>query len=478
MALSVNINLAQKQKLVVTQTLREAIELLQISSLELKDRIEQELEENPVLELKAAENDGTTPPSPEEAAAQADTAAVEERLDDDMMRMFDDAQEPDYQSRTTASRDPDSKQQFIEGALQRAETFHEHLLDQLGLAVTSEADRTVGEILISYINEEGYLPVSVEEIAAANPVPERGVDDFTRMRRLILAFDPPGSGALTLAECLLVQLEEQEPQDTVAMAIIRDHFTLLEKHKFKQLATRLGVSEARVDEAVQRITFLEPKPGRPWVSRAIEYVIPDVIVDRDEDGEFRIIINDDWIPGLSISRYYRKLLKQKKLNKAEKNYIIDKFSSAQWLIKSIAQRRSTLYTVMEAILDAQRQYFEQGPGHLRPLTLREIADKIGMHESTVSRVTSNKYVQTQWGIVSQKYFFSSSLRTADGQTESSRSVKELIKRIIDGEAESGRTMSDQDIVGVLENKGIRIARRTVAKYRKMLKILPSSQRHQ
>jgi len=474
MGLSVNINISQRQKLVVTQTLREAIELLQISSLELKDRIEQELEENPVLELKGAEDDLPASPETEEPG---DSPEGEDRLDEEMMRIFDDSADVDYQSKGTEKKDPDSKQQFIEGVLQRAETYHDHLLDQLGLAVNTDMDRTVGEIIISYINDEGYLPVTIEDIAENNLVTGAGIADFQRLRELILTFDPPGSAALDLAECLQMQLQEQEPVDAVALAIVKDHFSLLEKRRFKQIATRLSVSEERIETAVHLITCLEPKPGRPWASKAVEYVIPDVIVDKDEDGEFCIIINDDWIPNLSISRYYRKLLKQKQLNKTARNFIADKFSSAQWLIKSIAQRRSTLYTVMEAILEAQYAFFDKGPGNLRPLTLRDIAEKIEMHESTVSRVTSNKYVQTQWGIYSQKYFFSSSLRTSNGMDESSRSVKDLIKRIIDGEANSGRMYSDQDIVGILLNKGIKIARRTVAKYRKMLKILPSSQRH-
>ena len=474
MGLSVNINIVQKQKLVVTQTLREAIELLQISSLELRDRIEQELEENPVLELKSSEEE---PAQEAPADTPEDAPEVEDKFDEDILNMFDDSAEVDYQSKGTEKKDPDSKQQFIEGALQKAETYHEHLLNQLNLSVNNETDRRIGEILISYITPEGYLPQEVGQIAGDNPVDNATPDDFSRVRKLIMTFEPVGSGAVSLQECLFVQLGEQEPVDTIARSIVSDHFDLLEKRRFRQLATKLHVTEARVESAVGVISCLEPKPGRGWADTAIEYVIPDVIIDRDEDGEFEIIINDDWIPGLAVSRYYRKLLKQKKVSKKTKNYINEKFSSAQWLIKSIAQRRSTLYTVMEAILDEQYEFFEKGPGHLRPLTLKDIAEKIGMHESTVSRVTSNKYVQTQWGIFSQKYFFSSSLQTSSGQAESSRSVKELIKKIIDGEADVGKVYSDQEIVGILNNKGIQIARRTVAKYRKMLKILPSSQRH-
>jgi len=477
MGLSVNINIVQKQKLVVTQTLREAIELLQISSLELRDRIEQELEENPVLELKDAEEDPAQEPLSDTVESGEDGNEVEDKFDEDILNMFDDSAEVDYQSKGTEKKDSDSKQQFIEGVLQRTETYHEHLLDQLNLSLDNDPDQRIGEVIISYITPEGYLPQDIEAIAAENPVEGRGVEDFVRLHKLIMSFEPAGSGARSLAECLLVQLQEQSPVNSLAVSIVQDHFDLLEKRRFKQLSIRLHVTEDRIESAVGIISCLEPRPGRRWADTAVEYVIPDVIIDRDEDGEFQIIINDDWIPGLAVSRYYRRLLKQKKVSKKTKNYINEKFSSAQWLIRSIAQRRSTLYTVMEAILDEQSLFFEKGPGFLRPLTLKDIAEKIGLHESTVSRVTSNKYVQTQWGIFSQKYFFSSSLRTSNGQTESSRSVKELIKRIIDGESAAGKVYSDQEMVGILNNKGIQIARRTVAKYRKMLKILPSNQRH-
>lgn len=483
MGLSVDINLAQKQKLVVTQTLREAIELLQLSSIELMDRIEQEIEENPVLELRSGEgeegdeNRSDTPGSSAETEQQEAGEQKEEEPDIDLQSLFEDSSDAGYQG-STITRDPDSKQQFIEGALQRVQTFHENLLSQLSLATYNDEDYQVGEIIISCLNDDGYFKEDIAKLNEGNPVPGRNEDDFRRILDLIKTFDPVGVAASNLQECLLIQLQEHtDPVGAIAREIVANHLDLLERHRFKQIATKLGVSQSQVQEATHLIASLEPRPGRQFGDARVEYVIPDIIV-REQDGEFIIIINDEWIPRLGVSRYYRKMLQRKNLSKKVKNYISDKFNSAQWLLKSISQRRSTLLAVTEAILEEQMDFFKTGPGSLKPLTLKDIADRINMHESTVSRVTSNKYVQTPWGLFSLKYFFSSSIRKTNGQLESSRSVKELIKKIIESEGKDGVSVySDQDIVGILNNKGIKIARRTVAKYRKMLKILPSSRRY-
>ncbi len=475
MSLSVNINLAQKQKLVMTQTLREAIELLQVTSVELSERIEQELQENPVLEIRST--DGSESGS-EQGAADSGAEAPEAARDDsgpdpDFAGNFEDSSDEGYEYGTGEARDPDAKQQFLEGALQRGQTLSEHLSGQLRLVTFNEEDFRIGEILISCLDENGYFRRDLAEVAAATPVPGRDVEDFSRVLSLVQTLDPLGVAARSLQECLLIQLRERDVRDPVAETVVEDHFDLLEKRSWRQIASKLGITVARVEEASKVIAGLEPLPGRSFAAASVEYVVPDVIV-REEEGEFVIVVNDDWLPRLSISKTYRNLMRRKDTGNEVKTYISDKLASAQWLIRSIEQRRETLYAVTAAIFEEQRQFFTHGPGHLRPLTLRQIAERIGMHESTVSRVTSNKYVQTGWGIYRLKYFFSSALKKENGQVESSRSVKEMIRKIIEDEDDR---LSDQEIVGILQNRGIRIARRTVAKYRKLLRILPSSKRH-
>lgn len=476
MGLSVKLQIAQKQKLVVTQTLREAIELLQISSLELVDRIEQELQENPVLELA-----GEEPEIEDQAASNLESNDEAELPDLEAKTDFDEdflnTEDFNESDAFTGKVSSDDKQKFIEGVLQQVQTIHEYLINQLHLTTYNNEDFQIGEIIISYINQDGYLKDDIKTIYENNKVENRSNEDFIHIHELIKSFDPPGVAAKDLQESLLIQIRSRDIKDKIAENIIENYFDLLEKRKFKMIASKIGVAEQRVRAAVKNISTLEPKPGRQFSQLEINYVIPDIIL-KNIDGEFVIIINDDWIPNIRISKYYKSLLKKKSVSKKVKNYISDKFTSAQWLIRSISQRRSTLHLVMEAILEEQMDFFKHGPGYLKPLTLKDIAERIDMHESTVSRITSKKYVQADWGIFNLKYFFSSSIKKSDGSSESSRSVKDFIKKIIEDEGmkDNKKVYSDQDIVGILNNKGIKIARRTVAKYRKMLKILPSSRR--
>lgn len=482
MSLSVNLNLVQKQKLVVTQTLREAIQLLQYSSLELMNKIEHELEENPVLEVAQSSDDSVI--SGEEMLQQSgDDAPLdsERTVDQETLDRFADSSDLGYLGSEAGSysSDPDSKQQFLEGAVKEPRTFQDILLDQLRWQTWNEEDYAVGEVLISCLDEQGYFKEDVRQVALDAAVAGRDSSDFERILELIRTFDPPGVAAADLRQCLLLQLKEKEdPLVNLARRIILNHFDLLEKHQYKRISELTGVSRERVDHALRLIESLEPNPARPWSTSQTEYVIPDVIVEV-VDGEFSVTINDDWLPNLGVSSYYADLLQKPELNKEIRNYIKEKYSSAQWLIRSIAQRRTTIIAVVASLLKFQEEFFLHGPEFLRPLTLKDVAEKIEMHESTVSRVTSNKYIQTPWGLYNMKYFFSSSIRTESGGVESSQVVKEQIRRIIDSESreQDGKVYSDQDIVDILNNKGIKIARRTVAKYRKMLKILPANRRH-
>ena len=481
MALSVNISLAQKQKLVMTQTLREAIEFLQVNTIELSERVEQELQENPVLEVRESgsslDSASERHDEPQEMLPiPSDSDAARERRlssDADFGNTFEDSSDSGFEHFTRTARDPDAKQQFLEGVVQRGKTLSEYLTEQVRLVTLNEEDSRIGEIIISCLDANGYFRRDIAQVAAEMPVPGRDAGDFARVLALVQTLDPPGVAASDLSECLLLQLQEREARDEVAEAMVREHLPLLEKHAWKQIASKIGVSPERVEEAARLIARLEPLPGRRFSAARVEYALPDVIV-RKQDGEFVVIVNDDWLPRLTISSTYRNLMRRKGTGNDVKEYISDKLASAQWLIRSIAQRHDTLYAVTSAILEEQGPFFLRGPGHLRPLTLRRIADRIGMHESTVSRTTSNKYVQTPWGLYRLKYFFSSALKKENGQVESSQSVREMIRKIID--EEEGK-LSDQEIVGILQNRGIHIARRTVAKYRKMQHILSSNKRH-
>ncbi|MDR2734726.1 MAG: RNA polymerase factor sigma-54 [Spirochaetota bacterium] len=464
MGLAVNINLEQKQKLVMTQTLREAIELLQMGSIELSERIEQELQENPMLEIR-------------EESSSVDSAAEGQggqklAADSDYGNGFEDSSDNGFEYSLQGRRNSDSKRQFLEGMAQRGQTLSEYLMEQLRLITQNEEDTRIGEIIISCLDENGYLRRSIAELSEEMPVCGRSAKDFARVLDLVQSLDPAGVAASDLSECLLLQLRDRDERDPIAEAIVRDHLGLLEKHAWRQIASKLGSTAERIEEASRLIAGLEPLPGRRFSIANTEYAIPDVIVRRQGD-EFVIIVNDEWLPKLYISSTYRGLMQNKETGSDVKTYISDKLGSAQWLIRSLAQRHETLRAVTQALLEEQSPFFLHGPGHLRPLTLRQIADRIGIHESTVSRASSNKYMETPWGIYRLKYFFSGAITQNNGQLASAQSVREMIRRII--EEEDGK-LSDQEIMGILQNRGIHIARRTVAKYRKMQRILSSNKR--
>jgi len=455
----------------MTPTLREAIEFLQVSAAELSERIEQELQENPVLEIRemSAEVPDLTAAERDEDAARGEGGRSP---DADFEHSFEDSSDSGFGYSARGQHDSDARQQFLEGVVRREQTLSEYLTEQLRLVTQNEEDSRIGEIIISCLDENGYFRRDIALVAGEAEAPLRGAEDFARVLELVKTLDPPGIAASDLRECLLLQLRDRDEQDAVAEAIVRGHLDLLEKRAYRQIASKLGVTVQRVEEAARLIARLDPLPGRRFSASSVEYAVPDVII-REQDGEFVIIINDDWLPRLTISSTYRGLMRRKDTGSDVKEYISDKLASAQWLIRSIAQRHETLRAVSGAILAEQELFFQRGPGHLKPLTLRQIAERIGIHESTVSRATANKYMQTPWGIYRFKYFFSSALRKEDGQLESAQSVREMIRKIID--EEDGK-LSDQEIVGILQNRGIRIARRTVAKYRKMQHIFSSSKR--
>jgi RNA polymerase sigma-54 factor len=348
----------------------------------------------------------------------------------------------------------------------------EHLLWQLRMDGLPPEEQEIALELLGNLDENGYLTVDIEDLAFQT---RQDFDTVERVLRRIQQLDPPGVGARNVRECLLLQIRALGKEDSIAYRIVRDHLDLLEAKKYDRIARELGVSIEEVVNATQFIATLEPRPGRNFGEDETRYVIPDVFVHKVGD-ELVVTLNDEGLPRLRVSNYYRRILHENGAEDA-KRYIQEKLRSAAWLIKSIHQRQRTLYLVTQSIVRFQRAFFEHGISHLKPLVLKDVAMDVGMHESTVSRATANKYVHTPQGTFELKFFFTSSLQTADGDEVSAESVKERIREIIAAE-NPRKPLSDQQIAKLLAKENIAIARRTVAKYREMMGLLPSSKRRQ
>ncbi|MCB0386484.1 MAG: RNA polymerase factor sigma-54, partial [Bdellovibrionales bacterium] len=361
-----------------------------------------------------------------------------------------------------------------ENVISARQTLHDHLMWQAGLAGFNDEEMASVTILISYVDDDGYIKVPLEQIAE-----EEGLEilDLEEIIPFIHEFDPPGVGARNLKECLLVQAKHLEEDTNDLVQLINEHLKDLEKKNYPAIAKAMGLEMEDVIEMCKIIYSMDPKPGRAYLPQDTHFITPDVYVYKVGD-EYMVALNEDGLPRLRISNLYKNVLKGGAANGANpeaQEYIQDKLRSALWLIKSIAQRQRTIYKVTESIVRHQRDFFDKGPAFIKPMILRDIANDIGMHESTVSRVTTNKYVHTPRGIFELKYFFNSGINKTDGDSLASESVKLKIKQLV-GEEDPKNPLSDQKIVELLKKEGIKIARRTVAKYRDVLKILPSSKR--
>jgi RNA polymerase sigma-54 factor len=467
------------QRLVMTPTLQQAIKLLQLSRLELEGLMQQEMVQNPVLEeeQQLEEPPPESPksePEPEAEAAMAPAKEVvvgeEKHLEEiDIESYFQDYDDTPVRHHFSE----EAPQLSYENTLATTPTLADHLLWQLDLSTSDEELMEIGRAIIGNLNEAGYLRATLEEITAMGGWSE---DRVQAARLLIQALDPVGCGSLNLKECLLVQLEVHETDDPIALAIVRDHLDLFLNSQFDKLAKLLAVGLERIMQAREIIRNLDPNPGRKFSSVQTHYIIPDVMVLKEEDGSYRVVLNEDGLPKLRINPTYRRLLHENNDKGGEvKSYIKDKFRSAMWLIKSFEQRQRTIYKVAESIVRHQREFLEHGISALKPLILRDIAEDIGMHESTVSRVVTNKYMYTPQGVFEMKFFFHSGISGRFGEEVSSLSVKEKIKRLIESES-SQQPLSDAQIVEILSREGLTIARRTVAKYRDELKIPASKLR--
>ncbi len=479
MALELRQQLKLAQKLVMTPQLRQAIKLLQLNRLELTDALQAEMEQNPLLEeaepaptpsenpesLSAAENK-EIPEAPATTQVQGDDPATVAEVNwEDYANTFDS----DFSfARETPPADAPSQFDFISAT----PGLTSHLQWQLTHLKLDELDKEIAHFILGNLDGHGVFQADIEDICAYVHCTTQEAEG---MLRLVQSLEPPGIAARNIRESLLLQLERRGLEESLAYHIIDEHMDLLQTRNYALIARQSDVTARKVQAAVAVISSLTPYPGNEFSNEQTNYVIPDVYVDKI-DGEFIIRLNNDGLPNLQLSSSYQEMIKENnKINKDSRNYLQEKKRSAQWFIKSLQQRQRTIYKVMESLLKFQHDFFEKGPGYLKPLILHDVADDIGMHESTVSRVTSNKYVHTPTGIYELKYFFSTAVATTNGETVAAEAIKNRIRQIIQQE-DSAKPLSDNKLSALLKEEGIKVARRTVAKYRDQLKILPVKHR--
>jgi RNA polymerase sigma-54 factor len=468
MAIQQKLHARLVQKLILTPSLQQAIKLLPMSTLELAELLNQEMVENPMLEEMPTEE------TPAQEAQQAEA----EKPKDKEKETWDDADYEyffgEYLDEGYRPRQPQEVKELppIENTLSSKSSLSDHLMWQLNLQTTDETLKEVGAAIIGNIDEDGYLVASVNEIAAL------GNWDPTLVEKAlehVQTFDPVGVGARDLQECLLLQIRHLGLAGTPTEVLVRDHLRLLQNHKIPDLAKQLNLEPEEIKAHIELIKHLDPKPGARYTPAESQYVIPDVYIVKTEDG-YRAQLNEDGLPQLRISPVYRRLLdKGGEASDETRAYVKDKFRSALWLLKSVDQRQKTIVKVATSIINFQRGFLDHGVEHLRPLVLRDVAGDIGMHESTVSRVVNNKYMHTPQGVYEMKFFFHSGINSSYGESVSSVTIKQRIRKIIEAE-DQRRPYSDSKIMSILQREGLVLARRTIAKYREELKIPTSNQR--
>lgn len=468
MTISLQTGLKQSQKLVMTRSLQQAIELLQLSTVELSERISNELIENPVLEEDGAAYSSKTAAEPDATSGIARNLSGDDQLmtrTEEHRINYEDASDTGYPD------DDDRKRNYLENATVQEESLTEHLLWQARLTARDDRELSLYQAIITSLNENGFFRESPEDLMKGMCEPR----EVAAIVSAIRLFDPVGCAVCDVRESLLVQCDHFYPDDAALRRIVADCFVHFENLDYDKIARSLNMPVAEVLEKSKIIQCLDPYPGRQYSNRVIRYIVPDIDV-RLVDGEIIVSLNDDWIPGLRINSYYISMLKKKNIEKKLREYIQDKIQSARYLVKNIDNRRNTILRVVGSIMKHQREFLERGPGHLHPLTHSEVAKELNLHESTVSRATSNKYVQTGWGVFDLKYFFVSKLKTGgSGGETSSDEVMNLLRDVIERE-NAAHPYSDEEIVRILGKAGLKVARRTVAKYRGILNIPPSGRR--
>src|SRR6476646_3021815 len=473
MAIQQKLHTKLVQKLILTPSLQQAIKLLPMSTLELADLLNQEMVENPLLEEVPTEELQPAEQQAQNDKADADKPSVEktDQWDDaDYEYFFGDYLDDGYRSRTPAEV---KELPPIENTLSSAASLFDHLLWQLSLQTNDEKLKEIGGAIVGNLDDDGYLVASVEEIAAMGEWP---VSDVERALQHVQTFDPIGVAARDLQECLWLQIRHLGLEGTPTEKIVTEHLRLLQNHQVPEIARKLGMSIDDLKEHIEIIRNLDPKPGSRYNPTQSQYVIPDVYIVKVED-QYVAALNEEGLPQMRISPVYRRLLDKGAAgnNDETRAYVKDKFRSALWLIKSVEQRQKTIHKVANSIINFQRDFLDHGIEHLRPLVLRDVANDIGMHESTVSRVVTNKYMHTPQGVFEMKYFFHSGISSSYGESVSSVTIKQRIRKIIENE-DPRKPLSDSKIVSILQREGLVLARRTIAKYREELKIPTSNQR--
>ncbi len=502
---------SMRQELRVNPRLYQAMDMLYMPMMDLQQHLKQELLANPFLELLEPEDET---PEQKDAEQEKEQKEKEEEMDweEILLNGFE----------VGGTREQYEQLEYTEPVTVETKDLIDYLREQLQMMTLTPRQLLLAEEFLGNINDEGYLAASLEEILgsvnqlvaghvdgadegedeegapaadagsspaatgseadapssgspASNSTPFYTMDEAEEMLAVIQRLDPPGIGARDLRECLLIQLGEQADTESLTYRLVHDAFPDLIAHRWNDLAKRFGVEPAAVQSAADELARLDPKPGLKHASQSDGYIIPDLIVEKI-GGRYQVFLNDTGMPRLRLSRSYQEIARdKKKMTPENREFIASKMNSANWMIQAIEQRRQTMLKVMNFIVDRQREFFEKGIEHLKPLTLREVAEVINMHESTVSRVTNEKYVQTPRGVLPLKFFFSSALATASGEDASARSIRAKLQKMV-GEEDSGKPLTDQQIVHLFQEQGIQIARRTVAKYRDQLGILPARMR--
>ena len=452
------IHLSQKlaQKMALTPQMRQSIHILQLPLFELKTYLEQQIEENPAIEDLPRESEL------KERAQDLEIERLTELIDQDR-RDFEDGFDSGH-----SQLELRKKQGYQESLIIKQQTLHEHLLRQLRLQPLNKADYKIGELLIGEIDENGYFQGSLEIISENLKVSPQNTQS---MLSLIQTFEPSGAGSRNLKECLLIQLNSKGKRNSLAYRVVEKHLVDLAKNKVELIARQLKVTPELIKTALKEISALEPKPGRAFHQSATRRILPDVIVEK-RDNDYEITVNGQDLPSLKISSQYKDLLKKKDTPEEVRKYLKERLGSAMWLARAVSQRQETISRVAEYIVQKQREFFEHGYGHLKPLTMKEVAQKVERNESTISRVVNSKYIQTPYGVFGLSYFFSGSYKTDQEGDISANTVKTQIASLIDSE-DGQHPLSDAKVVSILRGQGLRVARRTIAKYREELKILPS-----
>ncbi len=487
MALTQRLELRQSQNLVMTPQLQQAIKLLQLSNIELAEYVEGELESNPLLESEERrESEEESPISEDEAEpAEQDSASLtasdqlpedsEAPLDADLQDLYDDGPSDGAFGGLTGAAGtggavPEDGER-LDQRLGEEKTLRQHLLEQLVVELTDAADRLIGLHLIDLLDESGYVTGTLAELATALGCPEERVE---AVLKVLQGFDPTGIFARNLSECLALQLAERDRLDP-AMQTLLDHLELLARRELPKLMKLCGVDAEDMTEMVAEIRELDPKPAQAFDHDAAEPVIPDILMLPRPNGAWRIELNPDTLPRVLVNRGYHATVRARTHSREDRDYLAERLQQANWLVKALHQRATTILKVATEIVRQQSAFFHQGVEHLRPLTLRDIAEQVKLHESTVSRVTSSKYIATPRGTFELKYFFTAAISGIGGEDHSAESVRHRIRSLIDQES-ADKILSDDTIVTILQREGIDIARRTVAKYREALRIPSSVQR--